>query len=136
MAINFNKLIETSVALKANQTGRCFHTSFILSKGKVLAIGMNDYNKLHLNHRFGQYHPRKINSDKHYVAGIHSEIDSILKLGRVDFSRYELVNIRIDNNGKLACAYPCPNCLRVITDQLQFKRIYYSISENKDFGII
>lgn len=42
----FNRLTEISVALKSKrQTGRTFHTTFILEKKRIISIGINNLEK-------------------------------------------------------------------------------------------
>lgn len=119
-----NKCIEITKCLKKDkESGRSFHSTFIYDKGKLLSIGFNSYKKLHRRHKFGCYVGTKDNPDQ-YVAGIHSEIDAIIKLGRTDCSRLSFINIRIDNNDCPNMSKPCENCFRVLQG-LGFKQIYY-----------
>jgi deoxycytidylate deaminase len=118
------KCIEITRALRQDkESGRSFHTTFIFDKNKLLTIGFNNYKKLHRHHKFGAYKGTKDNPDK-YIAGIHSEIDAIIKLGRTDCSKLTFLNIRIDNNNKPNISKPCENCFRVLQG-LGFKQIYY-----------
>lgn len=118
------KCIEITKCLKKDKsTGHSFHTTFIFDKGKLLSIGFNNYNKLHRSTKFGKYKGTKANPDQ-YIAGLHSEIDSIIKLGRIDCSRLTFINIRIDNNERPNMSKPCENCFRVLQG-LGFKQIYY-----------
>ena len=118
------KCIDITRALReSRESGRSFHSTFIFDKGKLLSIGFNNYKKLHRHHLFGKYVGTKDNPDK-YVAGIHSEIDAIIKLGRTDCSRLTFINIRIDNNNCANISKPCENCFRVLQG-LGFKQIYY-----------
>lgn len=119
-----NKCIEITKALREERgSGRSFHSTFIFDKGKLLSIGFNNYKKLHRHHRFGLYKGTKDNPER-YVAGIHSEIDAIIKLGRTDCSRLIFINIRIDKNDHPNMSKPCENCFRVLQG-LGFKQIYY-----------
>jgi deoxycytidylate deaminase len=125
-----NKCIEITKALREQRgSGRSFHSTFIFDKGKLLSIGFNNYKKLHRHHKFGIYKGTKDNPEK-YIAGIHSEIDAIIKLGRTDCSRLTFINIRIDKNDKPNMSKPCENCFRVLQG-LGFKQIYYTDS----FGV-
>jgi deoxycytidylate deaminase len=122
--VKINKCIEITKCLKKNkESGRSFHTTFIYDKGKLLSIGFNSYKKLHRRHIFGAYKGTKDNPEQ-YIAGIHSEIDAIIKLGRTDCSRLTFINIRIDNNEHANISKPCENCFRVLQG-LGFKQIYY-----------
>ena len=119
-----NKCIEITKCIKKDkESGRSFHATFIFDKGKLLSIGFNNYNKLHRSTKFGKYKGTKANPDQ-YIAGLHSEIDSIIKLGRTDCSRLTFINIRIDNNERPNMSKPCENCFRVLQG-LGFKQIYY-----------
>jgi deoxycytidylate deaminase len=118
------KCIEITRALRQEkESGRSFHSTFIFDKGKLLSIGVNNYKKLHRSHKFGLYKGTKDNPEK-YVAGIHSEIDAIIKLGNTDCSKLTFINIRIDNNNLPNISKPCENCFRVLQG-LGFKQIYY-----------
>ena len=123
MAINFSKLEEITRALKhSKQTGKCFHTTFAFKGSKLLAIGINNYTKHHPSHKFGAYKSTK--GGDNYNAGIHSEVSAIIKLGLEDCGGITFVNMRIDNNDKLAKSCPCINCQRVL-DQLNYKNIWF-----------
>lgn len=124
MAINFKRLEEITKALKpTKQTGKCFHTTFAFKGNKMLAIGYNNYNKLHPHHKFGVYEPTKdLNSN--YTAGIHSEISCLIKLGVEDCSDITFVNVRIDNNDKPAISKPCANC-ECILEQVGNRKVWF-----------
>jgi deoxycytidylate deaminase len=116
MAINYSKLIEIARALKEkNISGRCAHSSFVFSKSKLLSIGFNKY----------KTHPQTKNYSYHRFAGIHSELDAVLKLGMNDCSGLTIVNIRIDKNENLCNSQPCRGCSELIKT-LGFKRIIYT----------
>lgn len=119
-----NKCIEITKALRVQrESGRSFHSTFIFDKSKLLSIGFNNYKKLHRHYKFGAYKGTKDNPER-YIAGIHSEIDAIIKLGRNDCSRLTFINIRIDKNDCPNISKPCENCMRVLQG-LGFKQIYY-----------
>jgi len=118
------KCIDISRCLKKDkESGRSFHSTFIFDKSKLLSVGFNNYKKLHRRNTFGPYRGTKDNPDQ-YIAGIHSEIDAVIKLGRTDCSRLTFINIRIDNNDMPNISKPCENCFRVLQG-LGFKQIYY-----------
>jgi deoxycytidylate deaminase len=122
------KCVEISLGLKpSKQTGQSFHATFVFNKNKIISIGVNNYHKMHPYHRMGKYLGYKKNP-REYKPCIHSEISALLKLGEEDCSRYSFVNVRIDNNGELSMAKPCPNCQRVL-EGVGYKRIFYSTSE-------
>lgn len=129
MAINFKRLEDITRSLKPfNQTGKTFHTTFIYKGSKLLKIGHNSYTKLHREHKFGKYRPTKDDSSR-YTAGIHSEMDAIIKLGQTDCSDLTFVNVRINNTGEPAISKPCLNCKRVL-EQVGFKTLWYYDGEN------
>jgi hypothetical protein len=113
--------------MKSKATGRSFHSTFIYNKGKLLSIGTNNLKKLHRRNIFGPYKGCKDNPEK-YIASIHSEIDAILKLGDSDFFKYVFINVRIDRNGRVNMAKPCPNCLNVLK-MIGYKRLYYTTAD-------
>lgn len=119
-------------ALKGNaQTGRAFHVTIAVYKKKILAIGINNYNRTVYRTRFGKY---KVDGVKSYIPSMHSEISCLLKVGREDCSDIEFFNIRIDNNNKPAASFPCSNCLNTL-NQVGFKKIYY-INENGKVALV
>ncbi len=123
--INFNRLEEIASALKhSKQTGKNFHVTFAYSGNKLLAIGTNNYTKVHPYHRFGKYVPTK-DVKSRYDAGIHSETSCIIKLGLDDCSHITFVNVRIDNNGNPAISKPCVNCRKVLETQVSYKNFWY-----------
>lgn len=126
MAINFGRLEEISRALKDfRSTGQSFHVTFAYHGNKLLAIGQNDYSKLHRYHKFGKYLSTKSTHKKTYNAGIHSEVSALLRLGLSDCDHITFVNIRIDNNGNPAISKPCLNCNRIISEQFGYKNFWY-----------
>lgn len=124
MAINFKRLENITSSLKPNnQTGKSFHTTFVYLGNKLIKIGQNNYHKLHKSHIYGRYEPLK--DDKAvYVAGIHSEIDSLIRLGSQDCFDFTFVNIRMNNLDQPAISKPCGNCMKVLR-QVGYKNIWY-----------
>ena len=124
MAINFDRLEDISRSLMSHKrTGKSFHTTFIFSGNKMLKIGINNYDKQHKSNKYGNYTPTRGDS-YNYVAGIHSEISAIIKIGLEDCSHLTFINIRIGCNGLPAISKACANCQRVL-NQIGFKRLYY-----------
>lgn len=107
------------------QTGRAFHATIALKGSKVIAIGYNNYTRLHPCAKFGKYASYKTVNYNH-VIGLHSEIACIKQiLFRDDYHKITIVNLRIDNNNQVANAKPCVNCQRVLK-QFNFKHIFYT----------
>lgn len=121
-----NRLVEISSALKAKkQTGRSFHSTFILFRRRIISIGTNNFNKSHPKTNDFDY--VKEDSDD-YLPSLHSEMDAWLKLGEKDCSKFVFVNVRINNNGDIDNSLPCRGC-QSLMEQIGFKKFYYS---NKD----
>lgn len=104
------------------------HVSVVFFKNKVVAIGENSI-KTHpinlLNPRFD----RRGNNIAS-IKGTCSELAAFLVLKNKTGIKTEncvLVNIRIDNNGRLAYSRPCKSCESLLK-YLNFKRVFYSIN--------
>ncbi len=124
----YTRVLEIARALKPRaQTGDRFHVSVLIRKRKIVCIGVNDYNKSHLAHRFGAYQSHKFSKDE-YRPSLHSECSLAIRAGIENWNGYEMVNVRIDNNGRAAMSKCCPNCERVVK-ALQPNKIYYSIDD-------
>lgn len=115
--INFHKLIEIAKALKPlKQHHRCFHTAFILKRGRIIAISENKANT-HPRQQLYDYQP--------YQKRVHAELAAVIKGGMEDYSDYDMVVLRVDNNHNLAYSRPCTGCQGVIK-QLNFNNVWYS----------
>lgn len=125
MNSTFKRLVEVAKALKlTEQTGRCFHSAFLIKQGKVIGIGINRYGKT--NRISATYTPTKITNIKNFVPSIHAEVDLLGKIKRIkDYSKHNVVVIRIDNQDKLSNSKPCICCHSVL-EQYNIKNIYYS----------
>lgn len=121
---NFVRAIEITRALKGKKDsgGRCYHTTFIFHKNRVVAIGINNYNKTHPK---TLKHPYRNKCGDRYLAGVHSELNAILKLKHRDYNELEVLNLRLDKNNKISLSKPCHGCQHLLK-QLNFKAIYYS----------
>lgn len=119
------KFIRIAKAMKeSNQTGKNFHCTFVVKKRKLLIIGVNNYNKVIDSKRFGIYKSDKPDDLNLYKAGLHSELDAIIRLGKIDCNQLDFYNIRINNSNEIASSKPCKNCQRVLND-IGFNSIYY-----------
>lgn len=119
------RYIELARALKpSNQTGQMFHVTIACRKRKIIAIGINNYRKLHNAERWGHYHPCKSLNTSLYRPGIHSEISALIKLGLEDCKDLDFFNIRIGNNGEVMVSRPCENCYRVL-NQVGYRHCYF-----------
>ena len=131
-----DRLAEIAIVLrKTKQTGRNFHLTAIYDKDKLISMGWNDYNRPYPEKRFNiKYEPYKCTNGK-YIPCLHSEIHAAIISNKLDFSDYIWMNIRINNSGRLDISKPCPNCMRLITQQLVYKKIYY-FNENREIEVI
>lgn len=113
----------------ANKLGKSHHCSMAIRKSKIVAIGVNDYCKLHPTHRFGKYSDARFETE--YRPSLHSEVNLVARLGEENWSDYEVVNVRISSMGNLSMAKPCANCERLIIRPFAPKRLFYSDNEGK-----
>jgi deoxycytidylate deaminase len=121
----FNRLVDIARALKIekHKSGPCFHISFLVRKGKIIEIGTNHYKK---TNRISATYKCTREYKKDYIAGIHSEMDALGKGKSIDdFSKIEMINIRINNNGEVDNSIPCPNCAFYL-GQYNLKRVWYT----------
>jgi deoxycytidylate deaminase len=123
------KCTEISYALlKKHGDYRCKHFSFIYNKNRLLSIGINNPYKTHPKHlKIGFFN--RYGEDISHTIGVHSELSAVLKIGEEDCSKYTIVNTRINRNNQLDLSRPCRGCMSLL-DQLNFKKIYYSTSNN------
>ncbi len=124
---NFLRLVNVSKRLKSvKQTGRSFHVAFLLKGRKVVEIGFNHFGKT--GRICSSYtKPTRPHGDG-YIPNLHAEIDVISKVKRNPrANKMTLVSIRINNNGELAWAQPCPNCAYILGKK-GFDNIFFSTS--------
>lgn len=128
MAINYVKLEEISRALEPIHRGlqRCFHTTFMIRKGKIVSIGWNSVKSHPINLKYNYTNRQGKNIGGQ--VGTHSEISSALRYGQEDCSDITFINLRIDMNSKLNSACPCSGCSHFLS-QVGFKCI---MASNKD----
>ncbi len=121
----YNRAVEIATALKVKvKNGKSHHGAFLLRKGKMVAIGVNDYKKQHNSNRFGRYNDHKGYTTE-YKACRHAEISAIIRYGEEDLSDCEMLVVRIDNKNKPSLSKCCPNCARVLMG-LNVKKVFYS----------
>ena len=122
MNIPFNKIIEFSYALlDRNPNPRYRHFSFILDKGRILSVAMNNQFKTHPLTRKYNY----------FSEHLHSELSACIKLGLENAEGLVMVNTRILlQNNKLGFSKPCYGCQN-LCKQLQFKEIWFTTSSGE-----
>lgn len=124
-----NKYIEIAKALMPDDglPQKTYHTTFIVRKGRILKIGLNNTMKTHPLVRKYRYFA-KDGVDIRDFVGIHSELSAIIKYGRQDCSDCTFINVRIDKNGNPTMAAPCSGCCDLLR-QVGYKKVFYT---NKD----
>lgn len=129
--INFKKIKEISKALEpANRNGqRCFHTTFLVKKNRIVSIGWNQI-KSHPRNLQYDYKGRDGNHLGHSVK-THSELRCILNYGEDDCSDCHVINVRINMNGEFSTAAPCRGCAHLLK-QIGFKSLW-STNKNGEF---
>jgi len=121
----FQKFVEISKALfnPREHDNRCFHTTFLLKKGKIVSIGVNS-NKTNPRNLKYDYTARN-GIDIRHIVGTHSEMSAIIKYGKEDISDCIVINVRVGRNGKIANSMPCAGCLSLFR-QVGYRRLFYS----------
>ena len=99
---------------------RCSHFAFLVRKGMIRHIG---WNKL-------KSHPRNRNYAYGPLAGLHAELDSVLRSGKEDLSDYSMLVLRINKNNKLDLSKPCAGCSGLIK-QTGIYEVTYSNAHGK-----
>lgn len=89
------------------------HVSLLISKNKIVSVGLNQRRKTHpMAAKFG-----------YRFYSIHSELDALIRCG---FERnLDILNLRFLKNGTLAMAKPCDKCLNMLRF-FDVRNIYYS----------
>jgi hypothetical protein len=98
-AKRIQRLLQTAYPLCLNIKRQKKHISFILRKGRIIAVGQNLF----------KTHPKA--KEKGYMfEEMHSELDAFLKL---DAPERDLVlfNVRFNSLGKMRMARPCERCM-------------------------
>jgi len=108
---------------------KSFHTTFIVKKGKIQKIGINNYSKTHP--RILKYkYTGKEGVDIRSFVGVHSELDAVMKYNKTDCADCIFINVRVDRNGRVAMAAPCTGCSCVL-QQVGFKKVYYTTEDEQ-----
>jgi len=134
--MNYERYIKIAESLRPREHLKYFHVTFAFYKNKLLKTGVNNYQKMHPYHRFGEYQATKSEIATNYKPCLHSEIDVIMKLGIEDCGRITFLNIGLSRGGNLVTSRPCKNCMSVLTQQTGYKKIVYYDKRTKTFEII
>jgi hypothetical protein len=109
--IYLNRLKDISLALYDPNHPVNFHVSFIVSKGKILSIGLNN-TRTHPTNLLN----KKIGRDGNNISaskGICSEFSALKKVKNtmnIPFHKTTMVNIRIKRNKQFGLSKPCQSC--------------------------
>lgn len=113
---DFAKYIDISRALyRHDHPVRTFHTTFIVKKGKIVSIGINN----------PKTNPRTLRYDYKGQIGTHSELSALLRLGYEDCADLVFINIRLMRDLTVNTSKPCQGCYDMMK-QLGYKKFYYS----------
>jgi deoxycytidylate deaminase len=119
---SLKKYVELSKSMMPQDHGvRTFHTTFVLNKSKVVAIGINNV----------KTHPATLKYNYCGQVGLHSELSAVIKLGKEDCSDLTFVNVRVKKNGSIGTSLPCRGCMDML-NQVGFKKVYFT-NEKGDF---
>lgn len=112
-----NRCIEISKALFRDRTNiRTFHVTFAIRKNKILAIGTNS----------SKTHPLSIQCNYGHDVGIHSELDAILKLDKINNAkRITFVNVRLKKDKTVANSKPCRGCQKLLR-RVGYRQLLYT----------
>lgn len=114
---NFNGLVKIATKYFHLPTvKKSKHFSFILLRGKLYTWGWNQ--RLQLddvnNHQYTRH------SEAHAIDRLNAELRNRRD---TSFSKFTIVNVRINRLGTITESYPCYSCLKLITT-LGFKHVY------------
>lgn len=103
--------------------GRTFNLCFAVKKSKIVAIGLNDYDRQMIGYNKSLRTTYKAYGEKDYTPSLHAEVSAILKLGIEDCSDLSFYCVRLNKRCKCSNSQPCSNCLRMLR-MVQVKHIY------------
>lgn len=107
----------------ACSNGRTFNVCFAVKKSKVIAIGLNDYDRQMIGYSKRLKTDYKFYGESSYIPSCHAEVSAILKLGLDDCSEYSFYNVRLTKACHCSFSQPCSNCLRLLR-MVRAKHIY------------
>lgn len=108
----------------ATSNGRTFNVTFAVKKSKIIAIGINDYDRQMVGYNKKLKATIKVCGEQSYVPCCHSEISSLLKIGSDDCSGISFYNVRLNKSCHCCNSQPCSNCLHMLKS-VGYKHIYF-----------
>ena len=124
--MNKNRIIEIGRAIypKTDSSPRSRHLCFAFKKSKLLAIGLNRSKSHPRNLRFN--HIDREGNHFGEVAGVHAEMDSVLKLGyQEDYNKIVFVKVRLNMQNEVCLSRPCRACAGLFA-QISPKKVIYT----------
>lgn len=112
--------VERSLLLFPHEKKKAYHFSFMFERNKLVSCGVNSILSPKALYFAKRYSLQKILK----YPSLHSEIACISNLwGRVDVSKFTMINVRLSRNRDIMLSKPCKDCQTVI-DALGIKVIY------------
>lgn len=108
----------------ATSNGRTFNMTFAVKKSKIIAVGLNDYDRQMIGYNRKLKATYKTFGESSYVPCLHSEMSALLKLGLDDCSDIAFYNVRLNRTCHCCNSQPCSNCLRMLRS-IGYKHIYF-----------
>lgn len=102
----YNKLHQVSINLKHTTNTSSPHFTFLIKRNNIICFGVNNTVKTHpLANQFG-----------HRFNSIHSELACInnFQYPISQLNKFDMVNVRITSDNKLAMSKPCNQCIRML----------------------
>lgn len=96
--------------------------AMIFDNNRTISIGVNNPDK------WTAYIPKKF---KKWNTALCAEMDALLK-ARTEVKGMNIVVIRVNNNGKLMMAKPCPHC-EAYLEHVGIKNVYYTNNDEEVF---
>lgn len=114
----------------ATSGGRTFNVCFAVKKSKIIAIGLNDYDRYMIGYNKRLKATYKRFGENSYKPCMHSEIATLLKLGTDDCSGISFYNVRLNKMCHCCNSQPCSNCLHMLKT-VGFKHVYFYDNDMK-----
>lgn len=113
-----NKVKEIAYAIfdktELTHTSLNFHLSFAFRKNRLLALKSNKRTSHSINLRNPKFRRDNNVSDKSCLCSEASLFIHIKNTCNIPWSKIDIINIRIDKNGKIALSHPCCGCANLI----------------------
>ena len=108
----------------ATSNGRTFNVTFAVKKSKIIAIGINDYDRHMVGYCKSLKTVYRRFGEPSYKPSLHSEMSSLLKIGMDDCSDISFYNVRLNRSCHCCNSQPCSNCFHMLKS-VGYKHIYF-----------